>query len=88
MKFFPQAARFINLAQLRRLIMVFVAGILLMTATACNQPNVGAGQPVPEATAADVDRARSNMSDDAINEDILAKQGESRARQTDGATMP
>ncbi len=87
MKFFPEAVQFVRLAQLRRLVVVFVAGVLLMATTACSQPDMSA-QSVPEATAADVDRAQSNISDQAINEDVLAKQGESRARQTDSITTP
>lgn len=88
MRFSSQIAKFIDLAQLRRLAIVFIAGILMLTTTACNQPSITASQPVPEATAADVERARSNMSDDAVNEDVLAKQGESRARQSDGVATP
>ena len=88
MRSFLQAVRSISLGQMRRLLIVFVAGILLMATTACSQPDVTAGQPVPEATAADVDRAQSNLSDDAVNEDILAKQGVSRARQTDSVSTP
>lgn len=88
MRFSSQIAKFIDLAQLRRIAIVFVAGILMLTATACNQPSITASQSVPEATAADVDRAQSNISDDAINEDVLAKQGESRARQSDGVATP
>ncbi len=83
-----QIVKFINLAQLRRIVIVFIAGILMLTATACNQPSMTANQSVPEATAADVDRARGNMSDDAVDENVLAKQGESRARQSDGVATP
>ena len=88
MKSFLQAVQSVRLGYLRRLAIIFIAGVLLMATTACSQPDITAGQPVPEATAADVERAQSNMSDDPINEDVLAKQGESRARQNEGATMP
>ena len=88
MRSFLRAVQSVSIGRLRRLVIVFIAGILLMATTACSQPDVTAGQPVPEATAADVERAQSNMSDDPINEDVLAKQGESRARQSDGAAMP
>ena len=89
MRSFLQAVQSVRLGHLRRLAVVFVAGVLLMATTACSQPDITAGQSVPEATAADVNRAQSNLSDDAaVNEDILANQGKSRARQTDGATVP
>lgn len=66
--------------------MVLVAGVLMLVTTACSQPDITASQPpVPEATEAAVDRAQDNLSDQAIDEDVLSRQGESRARQSGGA---
>jgi len=42
---------------------------------------------VPEATAADVDRAQSNLSDKAVDEDVLSQQGPSQARRSDAASI-
>lgn len=77
--------------QLRQLLIVFLAGILVLTATACSQTDTTAqapsSQPVTEATEAAIDRARSNMSDDAIDENILSKQSPSQAQKPDGTTV-
>ncbi len=76
----------ISLSKLRSLAMVLVAGVLMLVTTACSQPDITASQPpVPEATEAAVDRAQGNLSDQAIDEDVLSQQGESRARQSGGA---
>lgn len=77
---------------LRRLGIVLAAGLLWVT-TACAQPDTTASakanQPsalqVPEKTEAAVERARGNLSDQAVDEDVLSQQGESRARQSDGS---
>ncbi len=76
---------------IRRLGIVLAAGLLWVT-TACAQPNTMASakanqpsaQQVPEKTEAAVERARENLSDQAVNEDVLSQQGVSRARQSDG----
>ena len=68
---------------LRRIAIVFVAGLTLMVATACSPTDTTALNPdVPEATEAAVNRAQSNLSSQTIDEDVLSQQGESRARQT------
>lgn len=68
---------------MRRIAVVFVAGLTLMVATACSPADTTALNPnVPEATEAAVERAQSNLSDQAVDEDVLSRQGESRARQT------
>ena len=68
---------------LRRVAIVFVAGLTLMVATACSPADTTAlNASVPEASEAAVNRAQSNLSDQAIDEDVLSQQGESRARQT------
>ena len=71
---------------LRRIAIVFIAALTLMVTTACSQADTTASldsdMPVPEASEAAVKRAQSNLSDQAIDEDVLSKQGESRARQT------
>ena len=71
---------------LRRIAIVFIAGLTLMITTACSQADttasVDASTSVPEASEAAIKRAQSNLSDQAIDEDVLAQQGESRARQT------
>lgn len=76
---------------LRRLGIVLSVSLLWMT-TACAQPNTTASAkanqpsvPVPEKTEAAVERARGNLSDHAVDEDVLSQQGESRARQSDGS---
>lgn len=72
---------------LRRLGIVLAASLLWVT-TACTQANTTANQPfaqqVPEKTEAAVERARGNLSDQAVDENVLSQQGESRARQSDG----
>lgn len=68
---------------LRRLAIIFVAGLTLMVTTACSPTDTTAlNTDVPEPTEAAVDRAQSNLSDQAIDENVLSRQGESRARQT------
>lgn len=68
------------MSRLRRLAIVFIAGILVLSATACSTPDTTASRPVPEATEAAVQRAQGNLSDQEIDMDVLSKQGESRAR--------
>ena len=69
---------------LRRIAIIFVAGLTLMVTTACSPADTTASVDagVPEATEAAVIRAQSNLNDKAIDEDVLSQQGESRARQT------
>ena len=71
---------------LRRIAIVFIAGLTLMITTACSQADttasVDTNSSIPEASEAAVKRAQSNLSDEAINEDVLSQQGASRARQT------
>lgn len=72
-----------TLSSLRRIVIVFIAGLMLLVTTACSQADTTASETaVPEATEAAVNRAQSNMSDEAIDEDVLSRQGPSRARQT------
>ncbi len=90
MRFLSQFAnQFAN--QLRRSLVVFLAGVLVLTATACSQPDTTAqapsGQPVTEATEAALDRAQSNMSDTAVDENVLSQQSPSQAKRSDGTTV-
>ena len=70
--------------RLRRIAIVFIAGLTLMVTTACSPADTAASTDaaVPEASEAAVIRAQSNLSDKAVDEDVLSQQGESRARQT------
>ncbi len=68
------------MSRLRRLAIVFIAGLLVLSATACSTPDTTAAQPVPDATEAAVKKAQGHLSDQEINMDVLSKQGESRAR--------
>lgn len=68
------------ISRLRRMAIVFIAGILVLSATACSTPDTTASRPVPDATEAAVERARGNLSDQEIDMDVLSQQGESRAR--------
>lgn len=87
--------------QMRKLLIVFLAGVLVLTATACSQADTTAlspadaqnrqansAQPVTEATEAAIDRAQGNLSDQAVDKDVLSKQGVSRARQSGGTATP
>ncbi len=87
--------------QMRKLLIVFLAGVLVITATACSQADTtaispsqaqnrqaDAAQPVTEATEAAIERAQGNLSDQAVDEDVLSKQGTSRARQSGGTATP
>lgn len=68
---------------LRRIAIIFIAGLTLVVTTACSPADTTASTGgVPEATEAAVNRAQSNLSDQAVDEDVLSQQGESRARQT------
>ena len=67
---------------LRRIAIVFIAGLMLLVTTACSPADTTASNGVTGATEAAVDRAQDNLSDQAVNEDVLSRQGESRARQT------
>lgn len=68
---------------LRRITIVFIVGLVVLVTTACSPADTTAStSSVPETTEAAVDRAQSNLSDQAIDEDVLSRQGESRARQT------
>ena len=80
------------LSSLRRIAVVFIAGLMLMITTACSPADTTASAPsstvdVPEATEAAVKRAQSNLSDQAIDEDVLSQQGPSRARQTESPVI-
>jgi hypothetical protein len=75
------------MGQLRRLMIVFMVGVLVLTATACSQPDTTASQPVPKATEADVNRAQGNLSDQETDVDVLSQQGESRARVSGDRSM-
>ncbi|MEM8505188.1 MAG: hypothetical protein AAF716_18785 [Cyanobacteria bacterium P01_D01_bin.1] len=89
--------RLITLERLQRLAVVLVAGLLVMImTTACtpSSPTSGtatettAGQMgVPEATPADVQRAQTNLSDEAVDEDVLSQQGASQARRSDATSI-
>lgn len=84
-----KASQVISAVNFRRLAVGLSAGLLMLVTTACSQPSVTAGQPsasgaVPQATEADTNRARANLSDEAVNEDVLSQQGPSRARQSSG----
>ena len=52
----------------------------MLSTTAC-QPDTRASMSIHEASQADVQRAQGNMSDQAIDEDVLSQQGESLLRQ-------
>lgn len=82
MNFFSSSA----FSALRRIAIVFIAGLTLMITTACSPADttasVDTNASVPEASEAAIKRAQSNLSDQAIDEDVLSQQGESRARQT------
>jgi len=84
-----QANRSILFDRVRRLALVLVVGLLmLMMTTACTPADTTATQmDVPEATPADVERAQGNLSDEAINEDVLSQQGPSQARRSDAASI-
>ncbi len=77
--------------QLRQSLIVFLAGVLVIATTACSQPDtttqVPSGQPVTEATEAAIDRARSNMSDTAVDENVLSQQSPSQAKRADGTVV-
>lgn len=86
LKIAAQVSQLMSLSKLRSLAMVLVASVLMLVTTACSQPDVTASQPpVPNTTEAAVDRAQDNLSDQAIDEEVLSQQGESRARQSGGA---
>ena len=77
--------------QLRRSLAVVLAGVLVLMTTACSQPDTTAQapdrQPVTEATEAAIDRAQSNLSDTAVDENVLSQQSPSQAKKTDGTTV-
>lgn len=87
----------ITLSRLRRLIAVLIVSLLVMVmATACtpSSPTVSTGADtsagqmgVPEATPADVQRAQTNLSDEAVDEDVLSQQGPSQARRSDATSI-
>ncbi len=81
------------LSQLRRVLVIFIAATMVLTITACSQPDTTASRTipskgVPEATEADVQRAKGNLSDETIDPDVLSQQGESRARVSNDGAMP
>ena len=77
--------------QIRQSLIIFLAGILVITATACSQADTTAqatsNYPVPEATEAAVDRAQSNVSDKDVDENVLSQQSPSQAKKADGTTV-
>lgn len=79
----------ITFDRLRRLAVVLIAGCLMLVATACTPSDTTAsGQmDVPDATQADVERAQSNLSDEAVDEDVLSQQGASQARRSDASSI-
>lgn len=84
------AARF-RFADLKRIAAVLLASAFMLVTTACSPADVDASssaQPVPEASQADIERAQGNLSEEAVNEDVLSKQGPSRARQSNGVVSP
>lgn len=91
MKSISKSLKAFSLNPFKRLMVTLLASVfMLVTATACTPTDTAAtpSQPVPEASQADVDRAQGNLSDEAINEDVLSKQGPSRARQSNGVVTP
>ena len=70
------AAELFSLERLRRFaIMLAATLILLVSATACSPADTAAtSMDVPEATAANVERARDNLSNQAVNENKLSRQ--------------
>jgi hypothetical protein len=88
MNFILQIKRQISSVRFRQLTVVLLLSALMGLTTACT-PDTTARQPagqsdVPTATEADVNRAKSHLSSDAVDEDVLSQQGVSRARQSDG----
>ncbi len=86
---FFQMGQTMTLDRLRRLAFALVAGLTIMLATtACTPSDTTASQmDVPEATAADVQRAQSNLSDEAVDEDVLSQQGPSQGRRSDATSI-
>ena len=78
----------ISFSRLRHIAVVLVASVFLLVTTACTPADTASTSSVPEASTADVQRAQSNMSDQAIDEDALSKQGTSRARRGDDIVSP
>lgn len=85
--------RLITLERLRRLTVVLAAGLLMLVmTTACSPTSETAASSadqmgVPEATPADVQRAQTNLSDEAVDEDVLSQQGASQARRSDATSI-
>lgn len=81
--------------RLKRMVVVLFTGVFMLVTTAACTPTDATdtaamtnNQPVPEASQADIERAQGNLSDEAVNEDTLSKQGPSRARQSNGIVSP
>ncbi len=89
MNSFLQTGQRVNFDRLRRFAVALVAGLMiLLTTTACTPSDTTASQmDVPEATAADVQRAQGNLSDKAVDEDVLSQQGPSQARRSDATSI-
>ena len=89
MNSFLHMGQLATLSRLRRLVIILLASLVVMLmATACAPSDTTASQmDVPEATPADVQRAQSNLSDQAVNEDVLSQQGASQARRSDSASI-
>ena len=68
------------MSRLRRLAVVLITGLLVLSVTACSTPDTTASRPVPDATEAAVAKAQGHLSDQEIDMDVLSQQGESRAR--------
>ncbi|EDX85836.1 hypothetical protein S7335_3539 [Synechococcus sp. PCC 7335] len=85
---FLQVGQLITLGRLRRLVVLLIASLLIMLmATACTPSDTASSQSVPEATPADVQRAQSNLSEQAVDEDVLSQQGPSQARRSDSTSI-
>ena len=83
-----QPSRAIAFGRLQRLLVLLFAGLLILLTTACSPADTTASQmDVPEATPADVQRAQGNLSDEAVDVDVLSQQGPSQARRSDASSI-
>jgi hypothetical protein len=84
-----RVGQLIPFGRLRRLVAVLVVSLSVMVmTTACTPTDTTATQmEVPEATPADVQRAQTNLSDEAVDEDVLSQQGPSQTRRSDATSI-
>ena len=84
-----RVGQLIPFGRLRRLVTVLVVSLSMMVMTvACTPADTTATQmEVPEATPADMQRAQTNLSDEAVDEDVLSQQGPSQARRSDATSI-